>query len=59
MRVGGGKEMECNFVLLQFQGYFRYYSVVLKMIRKGFIKLSDKKNDGILRDKVLRDIMNQ
>lgn len=51
--------MECNFVLLQFQGYFRYYGVVLKMIRKGFIKLSDKKNDGILRDKVLRDIMNQ
>lgn len=41
--------MECNFVLILFQGYFRYYHVVFKMILKGFIKLSDK--DGILRNK--------
>lgn len=43
IRVCGEKEMECNFVLILFQGYFRYCHVVFKMILKGFIKLSDKK----------------
>lgn len=43
MRVCREKEMECNFVLILFQGYFRYCHVVFKMILKGFIELSDKK----------------